>query len=94
MGVSVDNRNTGFGAYVVSVESNSAAAAAGIQAGDLIMAINDHDITSVETLTRALSKYKVGDTATVTVLRGRRTVELSITFKEKPQPTGNQIPNP
>ena len=99
MGVSVDNRNTGFGAYVVSVENGGAAAAAGIQAGDLIMAIDDYEVTSVETLTRTLGKYKVGDSATVTVLRGRRMVDLSITFKEKPQPstqlpTGNQIPNP
>lgn len=94
MGVSVDNRNTGFGAYVVSVEKDGAAAAAGIQAGDLIMAIDDYEVTSVETLTRTLGKYKVGDTATVTVLRGRKMVELTITFKEKPQPTANQIPNP
>ena len=94
MGVSVSNRVSGYGAYVESVEKDGAAYAAGIQAGDLIMAIDDHEVTSVETLTRTLGKYQVGDTATVTVLRGRRMVELTITFKEKPQPTVNQIPNP
>ena len=94
MGVSVSNYVSGYGAYVESVEKDGAAFAAGIQAGDLIMGIDDHEITSVETLTRALSKYKVGDTATVTVLRKRKMVEMTITFKEKPQTTSNPSISP
>ncbi len=94
MGVSVSNYVPGYGAYVESVEKDGAAFAAGIQAGDLIMGIDDYEITSVETLTRTLGKYKVGDSATVTVLRKRKMVEMTITFKEKPQSTGNQSTAP
>lgn len=87
MGVSVDNRNAGIGAYVVSVESDGSAYAAGVRAGDIIMALGDHQVTSVEYLTKALKNFKVGDTTTVTVLRGRKLVDLTITLAEKPRST-------
>jgi serine protease Do len=93
MGVSVDNRNAGVGAYVVSVETDGGAYAAGIRAGDIIMALGDHQVTSVEYLTKALKNFKVGDTTTVTVLRGRKLVDLTITLAEKPrasQPTSSE----
>lgn len=96
MGVSVDNRNSGVGAYVVSVESDGSAYAAGIRAGDIIMALGDHQVTSVEYLTKALKNFKVGDTTTVTVLRGRKLVDLTITLAEKPrttQPTSSETPS-
>ena len=85
MGVSVDNRNAGIGAYVVSVEPDGSAYAAGIQAGDIIMAVGDYQVTSVEYLTKALKNFKVGDTTTVNVLRGRKLLDLTITLAEKPR---------
>ncbi len=84
MGVSVSNRVTGYGAYVESVEKDGAAYAAGIRAGDLIMSVGESKVTSVETLTKALRNYKVGDATTVTVLRNQRVLELTLTLKEKP----------
>lgn len=85
MGVSVDNRNSGIGAYVVSVEADGSAYTAGVRAGDIIMALGDHQVTSVEYLTKVLKNFKVGDTTTVTVLRNRKLLDLTITFAEKPQ---------
>ncbi len=61
--------NVPVGAYVKEVESGSAAEAAGIQAGDIITAIGDHKISSVDDLTEALSAYSNGDSAEVTVSR-------------------------
>ena len=57
------------GAYVKEVEEGSAADEAGIEAGDIITAIDDMKITSVDDLTKALSGYSEGDSAEVTIAR-------------------------
>lgn len=57
------------GAYVKEVEEGSAADEAGIEAGDIITAIDDIKITSVDDLTKALSRYSKGDSAEVTIAR-------------------------
>ena len=55
----------GAGAQVVAVQSNSAAAAAGLAAGDVIVSINGTSISSSSALTDALSATHVGDKITV-----------------------------
>ena len=87
MGVSVDDRYSGVGAYVVSVEKAGGAAAAGVKAGDIIVGLGDCNITCVSDISKALRNFKVGDTTTITVYRSRQQVELTITFGEKPQDT-------
>ena len=87
MGVSVDDRYSGVGAYVVSVEKDGGAAAAGVKAGDIIVGLGDSNITCVSDISKALRNFKVGDTTTITVYRSRQQVELTITFGEKPQDT-------
>ena len=82
------------GAYVESVADGSCAQKAGLQVGDIIIAIDDTAIDSSSALTAALSSnYKAGDTATLTVLRSTETKKLSITFDEKNEHTeaANQI---
>ncbi len=91
MGVSVTDQLKGFGAYVASVEPGSAAAAAGIRAGDIIVELGGHEISAIADITRALRDYKVGDSTSVTVYRSRQVLELTITFMQKPQ--SNQIPS-
>ena len=75
------------GAYVVSVTEGSAADKAGMQAKDLIVALDDTKISTRTDLTRALRNYKAGDTAKVTVVRSGRELDLTITFDEKPHDT-------
>ena len=82
------------GAYVESVADGSCAQKAGLQAGDIITAIDDTAIDSSTALTAALSSgYKAGDTAKLTVIRGTETLTLSITLDEKNEQTeaANQI---
>ena len=52
------------GAFVYSVEDGSPAAAAGLQLGDVITAIDGTEITSLEDLTAAQKGYAAGDTST------------------------------
>ena len=93
MGISVDNR-MGIGAYVVSVEPGSSAQNAGIRAGDIIIALGEHDIESVADISQAMRSFKVGDTTTVSVFRGRQIVDLSITFAEKPHSNQSSTQTP
>ncbi len=79
MGVSTSSMNTSHpavangtlpnGAYVVSVEENSPAAKAGMQAGDIIVDVNDTVITSSTQLQSLVFSYSAGDTLTVKVYR-------------------------
>lgn len=71
------------GAYVYSIESGSCAEKAGLQVGDIIVGVDDKEVTSSSDLTAAEKTYKAGDTATLKVYRSGNYVELSITFDEK-----------
>ena len=73
------------GVYVNSVEPGGAAEKAGIRAGDVIVKIDDKDITSMKDLTNAKKDYKAGDTATFTVNRGGETLTLELTFDATPE---------
>jgi serine protease Do len=70
------------GAYVYTVDSMSCAAKAGLQMGDIITAIDGKEIKTSSDLVSAKKKYKAGDTAKLTVYRGGKSLELSITFDE------------
>ena len=76
-----------MGSYVDSVTEGGAAEKAGVKAKDIIVALGDYEVTSNTDLTRALRKFKAGDTSTITVYRGGQEIELTITFDEKPHDT-------
>ena len=81
------------GAYVQEVTPGYCAEEAGLQAKDIIVAIGDIDVDNVSELTKALRKFKAGDTTTVTVFRSGREVTMSITLDEKPQETPVEVPS-
>lgn len=70
------------GAYVESVTAGGAAETAGIQAKDIITKIDETELTSISDLKKALKKYDVGDTVTLTVYRNGETLDLELTFTE------------
>ncbi len=80
-----DYFNMPVGAYVEEVVEGGCAKAAGVQVKDIIIQLGDQEITGVNSLTRALRKFRAGDTTTITVVRGGQTLELDITLDEKPQ---------
>lgn len=63
-----EKRNYSIVYYIQSVLSGSAAEKAGLLAGDILYKI-DGTFTSASTFASSLSKYKVGDTIELTVLR-------------------------
>ncbi|MBJ7453246.1 MAG: trypsin-like peptidase domain-containing protein [Blastococcus sp.] len=74
------NTEVGNGAEVVSVESDSAAEDAGLEAGDVVVAVGDRPITSSTELTAAVRSEAPGATVELTVRRDgdERTVEVTL----------------
>ena len=72
------------GAFVYSVEDSGPADQAGLQMGDVITAIDDTEITSLDDLTAARKSYTAGDTCTLTVYRQGETITLQLTWGAAP----------
>ena len=66
------------GAFVGAVTNNSAAAKAGIQAGDVIVAFNGKDIVTSSELPPMVGAMAPGSRASVTVLRDGKTQNVSV----------------
>ena len=82
------------GAYVTGVASGSAAERAGLKEGDIIIAVDDTVVDSSSALSAAVSAYRAGDEATLTVIRSNEKLELTIIFDEENEQTisANQLP--
>lgn len=67
---------------VHTVESGAPAAQAGLLPGDLIVAIEEHQVRTVDDLHRFLADWAIGKPVTLTLLRGKERMKLSITPAE------------
>ena len=74
------------GVAVDKVMDNSPAAAAGLQAGDVIIRFNGEEVTSARKLTRLISEVDPDHQAKVTVLRNGREQEITATLAKRPTP--------
>lgn len=92
----LNDRLTGImditGVVILNVSPGSAAALAGLKGakisrdgnitpGDIIVALDDRPIVSVEELLSRLDKYRVGDTVQVTILRKGSEITVPITLQ-------------
>ncbi|MDQ3896065.1 MAG: trypsin-like peptidase domain-containing protein [Actinomycetota bacterium] len=68
------------GATVVDVGAGTPAASAGIQAGDVIVGLDNQQVNDPDGLSSAIGAHKPGDRVTVTYQRGgtRRTAQLTL----------------
>ena len=71
------------GAVINRVGLGSAAAEAGLQRFDIVVAVDREPISSTADLTKALGEYEVGDKVTLTIVRGRgdRSISVSMTLQ-------------
>ncbi len=72
------------GIVVMSVEPNTPAQKAGLQEGDVILAIGGQKLDAENSLTVVLFSHKVGETVTLTVMRNGKTIELKLTLGARP----------
>ena len=68
------------GAYVNEVTEGGPAAEAGIQAGDIIAALDGEEVTSADGLIIALREHEVGEDVTLTVVRGDEQLDVKVTL--------------
>lgn len=68
------------GAVVQEVANGSAAEAAGIQVGDVIVAVGDKSVTGIEDLAAEIRGYQAGETVTLSVVRDAELVQLQATL--------------
>jgi membrane-associated protease RseP (regulator of RpoE activity) len=70
---------------VIDVQADSPAAKAGVQANDVIKAIDGTSVTDPVSFMQILMTHKAGDTIKLTVVRGSETKDLSVTLGAHPQ---------
>ena len=66
------------GVEVQEVVSGSPAAQAALQAGDIIISVADTPVTKAGDLQRLMVEAQIGSKVTLSVIRGERTVQLSV----------------
>lgn len=81
--------NVPVGVYVRFMDSNGAAAEAGLQVGDIITGINGETISSSTELSTELKKYNAGDTIQVNYYRNGSELTVSVTLHEQTQDTNS-----
>lgn len=76
-GIILDD-NIDKGVVVVEVYKDTPAKKAGLQSGDVILAINNTDIDDVAYFRAELYKYNVGDTVTIKYLRNNKISDVKV----------------
>ena len=71
------------GIYVNDVVTSGPAAEAGLQAGDIITALNGEKLSTTTELTTALKNCTAGDVVTLSVLRNGEALTLTVTLGDK-----------
>ncbi len=72
-----------YGAYIHWVEDDSPADEAGLQKGDVIIALEGEKITDSDDLSEALSEFNEGDEVSLEVVRDDKKLKLKATLDEK-----------
>lgn len=71
------------GAYVDSLMEKSAAGAAGIKAGDVIVTVNEHPVQSSPELQEAIARHRPGDVVRIKVNRQGQEKEFRVTLNNR-----------
>jgi aminopeptidase YwaD len=80
LGVMPDYTFSGGGVRIDGVSEGKLAQKIGLQAGDVLLQLDDAKISSVENYMQVLSKYSKGDPAKLTIKRGDKEMKFDITF--------------
>jgi len=80
------------GVLIINVEPDSAAERAGlrgttrtwgeIQLGDIIVAVDGHQVKNYDDLSRELERYKVGESVTLIVIRDKTPLEVKVELED------------
>ncbi|MBD5832108.1 trypsin-like peptidase domain-containing protein, partial [Janibacter melonis] len=74
---------TRSGAKIEQVSQGSGAAKAGLEVGDLVVAVGDTPVTSAESLVAHVREEAVGSTVKLTVIRDGKSTQVDVTLGER-----------
>ena len=81
------------GPYVMSVAEGSCAQRAGVQDGDIILALGDVEVQDFSQLSAAMKKHRAGDATTLTVYRAGERLTIDVVLDEAPtESVSEQVP--
>lgn len=80
LGIMPDYTFSGKGVRADGIIDGKAAQKAGIKAGDVIIKLGENSVSDLNSYMNILSKYKKGDSTTVTVMRGKDELNFNINF--------------
>jgi serine protease Do len=92
------NLSVNQGAYIPTATQNSGQATvvsgspadkAGVRPGDIITKVDGTTINQNNSLTSALDSHQVGDSVNLTIVRGGKTMNISVTLGAVPSSSGN-----
>jgi len=84
MGVTTQPTGEGLGVEVIEIAEGSGAAGTTLRVGDVIVAVDDTDITDPTSLGAAIAGYQPGDTVTVTIDRDGSNQDIDVTLGTRP----------
>ncbi len=79
------SQSAAVGARVISVEDSSPAASAGLQAGDVITAVDNTKIDDNHSLGDLIQTHKPGDKIALSVARANQNLTLNVQLGQAPQ---------
>jgi S1-C subfamily serine protease len=66
------------GVEVMAVTPESPAARGGIREGDVIVAIDGHEVANVDNINKFLAEWPIGNPVKITIIRGQDRVEVEV----------------
>ena len=73
------------GILVVTIEPDSPAARSALREGDIIVALDGHDVSGIDQLHRLLTEDRIGKTTKLTVIRQTEKLEIDVSPAESPR---------
>ncbi len=89
----LDERGLGYAILVSKVQSDSAAAQAGIRSGDLIIEFDGKPVFSGERLRWLVNRAETGKAVEIKLLRDKETITLNVTPQQVVAPVKQELPN-
>ncbi len=77
------NLSVNEGVYIDSVLANGAAHEAGIKKGDVIIEVNDDEVSTAPELQELIARHRPGDEVALKVIRGENTISLKAKLKNR-----------
>ena len=72
------------GVFISRVVANSPASKAGLQANDVVIAVNNKNVSSAGAFIGELSAKKVGQQVTLKIIRNTRNIDINVTLDKTP----------